>query len=151
MREDIFADPQITPFIECPNCCRLLEYGTSRCPDCYEEIREDYALLSGAVVAINTKACAMANTIRTMDVTAIIAIAVMLVSYFLNDRSFLIAPLMWPMLALAAIVIWFVRFGRFKLGDADYQKARGDMARRLAGWAILFLGLAAFYLFQITN
>ena len=49
MKESIFSDPRVTPFVECPNCRRLLDYGVPRCPDCYEEIREDYALHANRV------------------------------------------------------------------------------------------------------
>ena len=146
MRESIFDDPPVTPFVECPNCKRLLAYGTDRCPDCYEEIREDYARLSGAVVIVNTQACAMANTIRTLDITAVLALGVAVFTYVVDEGPTLaLTAISWPGLALAAVVVWFVRFGRFKFGDQDFVRARQQMLLRLAGWTILTGTLWAFY------
>src|SRR5258706_6741409 len=142
MPESIFADPKVTTFVECPNCRRLLEFGTQRCPDCYEEIREDYALLSGAVVVLNTKACAMANTIKTLDVSAVIALGVTLFSYLAQEPSKVtLVSLTWPALALLAIILWFIRFGRFKWGDGDYTRARRQMWLRLMAWSLLTAAL----------
>src|SRR5438132_385689 len=105
MKEMIFADPRVTPFIECPNCQRLLRYGTERCPDCYEEIRQEYAYASAVAVAINTKSCAMANTIRTLDISAVLAVGVTVLTYFLNesDSPILFGPVFWPGIVLLAV------------------------------------------------
>lgn len=152
MHESIFTDPPVTPFVECPNCRRLLEYGTKRCPDCYEEIREDYALLSGTVVVINTKACAMANTITTLDVTALLALGVTLISYLTaQPTTITLTGIVWPTAALLAVVLWFVRFGRFKLGDADYLRARRQMWLRLLGWTLFSAGLWSVYVLMIRT
>jgi RNA polymerase subunit RPABC4/transcription elongation factor Spt4 len=145
MRESIFADPPVTPFVECPNCKRLLTYGTERCPDCYEEISEDYARLSGAIVVINTKACAMANTIKTLDVTAVIALVVAAIEILQTPPTIPIIPFSWPAVALVAVILWFIRFGRFKLGDDDYVRARRQMSLRLLGWSLFGVGLWGFY------
>lgn len=149
MRQSIFADPQVTPFVECPNCRRLLEFGTQRCPDCYEEIREEYAFVSGAIVVINTKACAMANTIKTLDVSAAIALGVTLFSYLGDQPGVMqLAASAWPAVALVAVVLWFIRFGRFKWGDDDYARARRQMGLRLMGWSLFTAALWSFYFFM---
>jgi RNA polymerase subunit RPABC4/transcription elongation factor Spt4 len=152
MRDSIFEDPPVTPFVECPNCRRLLTYGVKRCPDCYEEIRDDYALLSGAVVVINTKACAMANTIKTLDVSAAIALGVTVFSYLANEPpAIVLISVTWPVGALLAIALWFIRFGRFKLGDDDYARARKQMRARLIAWSIFTAVLWGFYFFVVQS
>jgi hypothetical protein len=146
MRESIFEDPPVTPFVECPNCRRLVEFGTQRCPDCYEEIREDYARLSVAIVVTNTRACAMANTIKTLDVSAAIALGVVLFTYLVPEPpTITLISVTWPTLALLAIVSWFIRFGRFKLGDDDYARARRQMGLRLMAWSLFTVALWSFY------
>ena len=150
MRESIFSDPQVTPFVECPNCRRLLTYGLKRCPDCYQEIREDYAILSGAIVVVNTKACAMANTIKTLDVSAPLALGATLFSYLVQEPpTITLVSVTWPGLALLAVVLWFIRFGRFGLGDDDYRRARRQMWLRLVGWSLLTAALWSFYFFVV--
>jgi hypothetical protein len=42
-----------------------------------------------------------------------------------------------PVLSLSVILIWFFRFGKFKIGDDEYLKAKRDMRASL----ILWLGL----------
>jgi len=64
LRESALANPRVTSLVECPNCRRLLHYGTARCPDCFEAILDSYAIASAAVVTLNTRACAMANTTK---------------------------------------------------------------------------------------
>ena len=139
MRNSIFEDPPATPFAECPNCRRLLQIGVSRCPDCYEPIEDDYAGVSGAVVLLNTKGCAMANTIKTMDAVAPLSIGVAAISYVSDLPSgFLISSVTYPLVAIIAIGVWFGRFGWFSLGDEDFAKAKHSMRVRLLWW----LGLA---------
>ena len=145
MRESIFADPPVTAFVECPNCKRLLAYGAERCPHCYEEISEEYARVSGAIVGINTKACAMANTIKTFDVSVVIAIGMAVLELLSTPPSVPIIPFSWPVVVLLAIGLWFIRFGRFKWGDEDYVRARKQMLSRLIAWSLFSVALWSFY------
>ena len=152
MKNSIFEDPPATPFAECPNCGRLLQIGISRCPDCYESIDVQYAMTSGAVVLINTKACAMANTIKTLDPVAVLAIGVTILAYVSDLPSgFLISTIVWPTLAMAAIAVWFVRFGRFKIGDDDFVRARQAMLVRLFFWLVLVVVLSSFVYLAVRS
>lgn len=145
MKDSILEDPPATPFAECPNCGRLLQIGVSHCPDCYELIEVEYAMTSGAVVLINTKACAMANTIKTLDPVAVLAIGVAVLAYVSDLPSgLLISSITGPTLALVAITVWFGRFGWFKIGDEEFVKARRSMLVRLFCWSALFVVLTSF-------
>jgi len=62
MSESLLKKPAVVPFVECPNCKQLLEYGAENCPRCREEVGSDYALVSAAVVHHNTQACSLANS-----------------------------------------------------------------------------------------
>ena len=140
LRESPLANPRVTPFVECPNCRRLLHFGTARCPDCFEEIRDSYAVASAAVVTMNTRACAMANTIKSMDPIALLVLTIVMFDSFALPFSvpfILLSGPTWPLLAL---VVWFYHFGRFPPGDDDCLRARRQMQFRLAGW-LLFCGV----------
>jgi hypothetical protein len=152
MRDGFFKHPQVTPFVECPNCGRLVEFGAEHCPACREVIEKGYALLSVGVVAFNTQAVSLANTIKAGDVGAVIFLAVSAYVYFVDasDGEFALHPL-WvatlvgPVLALAAVALWFFRYGRFRMGDADFDRSRLDMRWSLMLWlALLFAQAVAF-------
>jgi len=74
MRQTLNEQHAAAPFVECPNCERLLEYGAETCPRCREEIDPGYGLVSAVVVQHNTQACAVANTIKTFAPFAYIAL-----------------------------------------------------------------------------
>ena len=152
MKDSILEDPPATPFAECPNCRRLLHIGVSHCPDCYEPIDVEYAMTSGTVVLINTKACAMANTIKTLDPVAVLAIGVAVLAQ-LSDLppGFLISSLVGPILATVGIVVWFVRFGWFKIGDEDFVRARQAMLVRLFSWLVLTVILSSFVYLAVSS
>ena len=124
----------------------------SRCPDCYELIEEGYALTSGAVVLLNTKACGMANTIKTVDPVAVFSIGTAALAYVSDLPSgLLMSTVIWPILAVVAIVIWFLRFGWFRLGDEDFAAALHSMRVRLVYWLALLGGLSVFIYVALKN
>ena len=138
MRESAFK-PSVHPFVECPNCRQLLELGRLLCPHCREEIQPDYALISAIIVHHNTQAISVANTISSFD--AFIPLALILsVFIFLGDWYAFGGPgnffgvFLWPCVPLVAIVIWFFRFGRFKIGDDEFLKAKLEMRKSFFFW-----------------
>ena len=49
------------------------------------------------------------------------------------------------MLALSAVAFWFFRYGRFRMGDADFDRSKLDMRWSLMLWlALLFAQAVAF-------
>lgn len=152
MRDGFFKQPQVTPFVECPNCGRLVEFGAEHCPACREVIEKGYALLSVGVVAFNTQAVSLANTIKAGDAGAVVLLAASACVYFLDAsgaepalRSLWLTTLAGPVLALAAVALWFLRYGRFRMGDADYDRSKLDMRWSLMLWlALLFAQVIAF-------
>lgn len=153
MRASFFKHPEVTPFVECPNCGRLVEFGAEHCPACREVIEKGYALLSVGVVAFNTRAVSLANTIKTGDPAAFIVLLASAYVYFLDASGGSLSSLqsLWattlavPVLALAAVALWFFRYGRFRMGDADFDRSKLDMRWSLMLWlALLFAQGVAF-------
>src|SRR5688572_20240119 len=126
--------PAVTPFVECPNCERLIEYGVERCPACHEGISEDYARLSAMVVVHNTQACSQANSIKAGDYAALLSGLGALYAYASGRQSYFLIAIATPVAFLSVIGIWFYRFGRFQIGDDDYLKAKRDMRASLKLW-----------------
>ena len=137
MDDSLFKTPAVTPFVECPNCKRLIEYGSKRCSACHEEIDEEYALASAMIVIQNTRACSLANTIKTGEPGAIIVFLVSLLGAYVAGPSLVIASLLTPLLGLSATISWFIRFGSFELGDEEFAKAKRDMRNSLKLWVVL--------------
>src|SRR5216684_4168016 len=104
MRDSLFTVPRVTPFVECPNCKRLIEYGLSICPSCREEISPDYAKASAIRVVVNTQACSLANTIRTAEKALVVVFVSSLLGFFFLDSSLLIVSLLTPVIHLAAVL-----------------------------------------------
>ena len=139
MRDSLLKGPAVVPFVECPNCRELLEVGASLCPRCREEITSDYAEVSAAIVHYNTQACSLANTITTFDAfipLALIGTVLVYVGewYVSGQRRISIGLLFWPTIPLLAIGLWYLRFGRFRIGDEEYVRARREMRRSFAFW-----------------
>ena len=134
MSDSMFKRPPVVPFVECPNCKHLLEYGAERCPSCREEIDSDYALVSAVVVQHNTQAISLANTIKTGEPAAFIIFFTSLIGYFLGSPAIFIVNLITPVLSLLVILLWFYRYRSFKIGDEEYVKAKRDMRASLKLW-----------------
>lgn len=142
MTDSMFKAPAVHPFVECPNCKQLLEFGAEECPRCREEIDIDYALHSAAVVHLNTQAVSSANTIKTGEPAAAIIFFASLLSYSLGHPAIFIVNLVTTTLSLSVILLWFYRYGRFKIGDEDYEGAKKGMWASLKLWsALLFVQL----------
>ena len=137
MNDSLFATPPVTPFVECPNCKRLIEYGSKHCPACLEEIDAEYALASAVTVIQNTRACSLANTIKTAEPGAVIVFLASLFGAYVAGPSLVIASLLTPILGVAAPMCWFIRFGSFTLGDEEFEKAKQDMRNSLKLWSVL--------------
>jgi hypothetical protein len=151
MRQSIFQRPAVTPFVECPNCKQLLEYGLERCPRCLEEIEQNYALISAAVVQYNNQACSSANTIKSLDAAVVISILSSAYAYFVGmPGTFIIAAIL-PSMCLAAILIWFYRYGRFRMGDEDFLKAKRAMWASLKLWLGLLLVQLLLFIYMLKT
>jgi len=137
MRDSIFTAPPVTPFVECPNCKRLIEFGLERCPSCREEINAEYARVSATIVAINTQATSLANTIKSAEPAAGIILVVSVIAFFFNHRSPFLSGFLSPIVYITAIVLWFLRYRRFRVGDEDFQRARRELVKSLKLWSTL--------------
>lgn len=145
--------PAVVPFVECPNCKRLLEYGAARCPTCREEIEPEYAYISAVVVCHNTQAVSSANTIKTAEPAAIIIFMASLCAVFLKSPSLLVVNLITPLLSLLAIFVWFYRYGKFKAGDEEYLRAKREMKASLKLWLAVLVtqSLVILYMLKMPN
>ncbi|HEX8175526.1 MAG TPA: hypothetical protein VF543_10435 [Pyrinomonadaceae bacterium] len=147
----MFKAPDVHPFVECPNCKQLLEYGAEKCPRCREEIDSDYALLSAIIVHHNTQAVSLANTIKTAEPAAIISIGTTIYAYFLGMPALFALTFFLPILSLLIILIWFFRFGRFKIGDDEYLKAKREMRSSLKLWLGLLIVQVLLLLYMLKT
>jgi len=139
-----------TPFVECPNCQKLVKVGIQRCRDCYEEISQDYALSSAAIVVFNTVACDVANSMAEGDRFAMLAVPIGIMIYFIDLYSFgsprlFYLTLLWPVMPLLFTILWLYRFGTFPLGDDEYLSAK----RRVRWSLMLWLAFTAAQVFTL--
>lgn len=139
MRETNFDIPPVTPFVECPNCKRLIEYGVALCPTCREEIDPQYAITSATIVMTNTQACSMANTLKSAEAGAFIALIAGIAGFFLVDPSMVIVTILTPVVSLAAVLVWFWRYRSFMFGDEEFIKAKSRMRTSLKLWTALLV------------
>lgn len=137
--DSLFTNPAVTPFVECPGCKRLIECEAKVCPHCREEIDPEYAKVSRAVTVYNTAACSSANTIKTAEYGALIVFLATLIGVWAIDPGLVIVNLLTPILSIAAIVVWFRRFGWFRFGDAEFEKAKRDMRISMLLWIFLLV------------
>lgn len=137
--ESLFTNPAVTPFVECPGCQRLIGCETKMCPHCREEIDPEYARASRAVIIYNTAACGSANTIKTAEYGALIVFVATLIGIWAVTPALAIVNLLTPVISVAAIVVWFRRFGWIKFGDAEFEKAKRDMRISLGLWMVLLV------------
>jgi RNA polymerase subunit RPABC4/transcription elongation factor Spt4 len=153
MNDSMLKRPAVTPFVECPNCQRLVEFGTEMCPDCREEIGDEYAAVSAAIIFHNTQACSSANTIKTGDPGALLILGASAYAFIGSALWLFIACAATPVLTLVAISVWFFRFGGFQYGDEEFVRARNDMKASLKLWAALLAvqSLALLYLLDASQ
>ena len=126
-------------FVECPNCKELMEYDAEVCPRCREEIDQQYADLSAAVVYLNTRACDMANMIKGFDPYVFIVLVVS-AGAFAFDWFAMGGPAIFYLIPftsvapLVAVAVWFNRYALFKAGDGEFARAKRDMRGSLMLW-----------------
>ena len=137
MNHPLLKRPAVAPLVECPNCKRLVEFGAEMCPDCREEIGDEYAAASAAIIFHNTQACGTANTIKSGDAGAVLILCVSAYAFLGSALWLFIACALTPALTLTAISFWFFRFGGFQFGDEEFVRARSDIKASLKLWAAL--------------
>ncbi|HEX3086276.1 MAG TPA: hypothetical protein VHP99_17210, partial [Pyrinomonadaceae bacterium] len=99
---------------------------------------------SAIIVHHNTQACTVANTFSGFDafipLALIGSVVIFLIDLYVYGRPtiFLFLPI-WPLMPLIIIVGWFFRFGRFKIGDAEFLQARREMRSSLLFWLVVLL------------
>lgn len=98
-------------------------------------------------MVFNTAACSSANTIKTGEYAAIVVFVATLMGILLVAPGAAIVNVVNSVVSIAAILLWFRRFGRFRFGDAEYDKAKRDMRISLILWTVLIVvqGLAIAY------
>jgi RNA polymerase subunit RPABC4/transcription elongation factor Spt4 len=139
MRNPLLKLSDVTPFVECPNCLKLLELDVSQCPECRELITREYAESSALVVAFNTAACGSAKNIRDGDPFIKFAVTGSVIFYLLDlyrfGRLFFFQfTLIWSALAALLPLVWLLQFGRFRLGDEHFARSKTGMQKSLAKW-----------------
>ena len=142
-----------TPFAECPNCKRLLRAEVRTCPECREEISEEYAMASMWVNYYNTQAVGSANFLKSTEPGVVILLISSAIGFSLGSPSLFVVNLVTPLSIIVGIAVWFYRFGRFPLGDDEYLSARRKILSTLKLWCALwvFQVLVCIYLFRVRG
>lgn len=133
-----------TPFIECPNCRKLLALGTQLCPECREEIDPGYAVSNAAAFVLTTKAVSAADVVEGTRLIAFFVALVSVTAFFLDvysfGRPFLFILTLVPSAAFALRALgWMRRYGWLPLQNEDFLSARRKVKPTLFVW----LGLLA--------
>jgi len=134
----------VTPFVECPNCHKLLDVQATQCTECRELISREYATLSAFANVVNTRACNLAKEIVSRDrIFAPVFVAASIFLHFLNARSFGSLVFFWiavwtPAIQLLIVAAWHARYRKFPLGDSAFARARRQVtwSGRLWGWIL---------------
>src|SRR5947209_20315067 len=115
----IFSKPAIHENLFCPNCHKLLPYGTKQCPYCREEIDDEYAAINAFLHFHLTQASSHANTIATFDPAIIFFVIGSLCMRWLKSEFYGEIPRLWTifevvfslvwLLPLVGILVWFYR------------------------------------------
>jgi len=138
----LLKPPPVVPFVECPNCKQLMDVAREICPRCCEEISPEYALVSASVVYHNTQACSLANTITSfnafMPLALIASVGIYLIDWYVSGTPRIsLGLLFYSMVPILAILLWYVRYGRFQIGDEEYLRARRELKQSVALWFAL--------------
>lgn len=96
-------------------------------------------------MVFNTAACSSANTIKTGEYAAVIVLVATLFGILFVAPGMAIGNLLTSVVSIAAIVVWFRRFGRFKFGDGEYDKAKRDLRISLILWTLVQLLAIAYF------
>jgi RNA polymerase subunit RPABC4/transcription elongation factor Spt4 len=132
-----------TSYIKCPNCRNLLKLGTTQCPDCREELTEEYAFASSYLELLKTIACDNARTItsaNTPTVVIMLAISVFVFGFSIATGEVGLSYTV-PFLSVVPLlmnVLWFYRFGRIPDDDAEYLAAKRGVRQALMYWVLIF-------------
>ncbi|HSS21575.1 MAG TPA: hypothetical protein VLL54_15990 [Pyrinomonadaceae bacterium] len=147
--------PLVHPFVECPNCRQLVEFGAAQCSRCREPIDPNYAAVSAVIVHHNTQACAVANTISGFDafipLALIGSILIFVLDLYVSGRPIIsLFLLAWPLIPLLIIIGWFFRFGWLKIGDDEFLKARRELRNSFLFWlVVLVVQMLAFAVWRL--
>ena len=88
---------------------------------------------------VNTQACSHANIIKTAEMAALVVFFASLIGFLLRDPSLFVVNLLTPIISLAAVLMWFRRYRKFRIGDDEFVKAKARMRTSLRIWTTLLV------------
>jgi len=150
----LLSEPVVEPFVQCPNCGRMLRPGVGSCPECSQVITAEYARSNVVAVVLRSQACDMASEVKAFDPAAVILFILTAVAFawVASGRemslSFPVLVLLSAVLLLS-VLVWFHRYGRLADDDNEYLRAKREMKGSLKLWLALLavqLITAAFWL-----
>ena len=146
----VFSKPAIHENFFCPRCRALLPYGTKQCKFCLEDIDDEYARINAFINFQLTQASSHANIISTFDPAIFFSVIGSLCMRWLKWEFYIEIPRLWPfieiayslvwLLPIAAIMLWFYRYGRWRIiNSEEYQANRKSMKLSLRMWLAAYV------------
>lgn len=146
----VFSKPPIHENFYCPHCRRLLPYGTKQCKFCHEEIDSEYAARNAFINFQLTQASSHASVISTLEPAIIFFVLGSLGLRWLKGEFYRDIPRAWPFIEIAfglvwfvpvaAIILWFYRYGKWRMiDDESYQSDRKSMRLSLRMWLAAYV------------
>jgi hypothetical protein len=97
---------------------------------------EEYRIYGTVVNTVSTQAVASANTVVSGDPAILLFLLWSVWAWFSDFGWLLPMGVLNAAVPIAAILRWYVRFGRLPLSDAEFAKVRSEMRRSMRLWLV---------------
>jgi len=149
MEQRLYQEPDVSVFVPCPHCRRLLPYDVQQCSHCCELV-DDEDRVSGAVyTVVVTQAVSVANNLVTLDPAVVLFVLLTAFAVLSGWGQVAAVYILVGAMALHGTGRWLIRYGRFHIAEEEFVAARRRMWQSFAMWlAFLFFEIAlAVYVF----
>ena len=139
MGKKLYEEPDVSLFVPCPCCGRLLSEWPERCPHCRELIDDDQRVVGAVLTGIVTQAVSVANNLATFDVAILLCLGLTAYAYVSGFTVFALVFLKTGAIALYGCGRWLRRYGRLGSTDPDFVAANSRVRLSLAMWLAFML------------
>jgi phage FluMu protein Com len=168
--ENLFFDPNIHLFSNCPNCNKLLSIkdngetfyiAEKNCPNCSSELNDLELTQNGLQNFITTQAVSSANSITGDNLAIVIFIAlvifVLFVFPFLLPIPFILTTFFFLFSILCSItpiticILWLLKFRSWQFNDKDFVESKKKVKSTLSFWIIANVFSIILYLYKFWS